>query len=145
MYRFNLQALLDYRKCIEEGIQIELSHVQRELEKEKRLLISLQEEKRYYEEELVRREKKRIDVDEGILYRDYLKGMMIKIKKQREITARILPELDKKRDELLAATKKRKVLEKLREKDWKKFVKVLARSDGMLIDELGIRKYQRSM
>ena len=145
MYRFNLQFLLDYRKHIEEGIQIELSHIQRELEKERQLIISFKEEKNYYEEELARREEKRINVDEGILYRDYLKGMRIKIKKQREIVAKILPELDKKRDELLTATKKRKVLEKVREKDWKRFVKVLARSDGMFMDEIGIRKYQRSM
>ncbi|MCK5423282.1 MAG: flagellar export protein FliJ [Deltaproteobacteria bacterium] len=145
MYRFNLQFLLDYRKRIEEGIQIELSHIQREMENERQLLISFKEEKNYYEEELVRREEKRIDVDEGILYRDYLKGMRIKIKKQREIVAKILPELDKKRDELLTATKKRKVLEKVREKDWKRFVKVLARSDGMFMDEIGIRKYQRGM
>ena len=145
MYRFNLQFLLDYRKRIEEGIQIELSHIQRELEKERQLLISFKEEKSYYEEELARREEKRIDVDEGILYRDYLKGMRIKIKKQREIIARILPELDKKRDELRAATKKRTVLEKVREKDWKRFVKVLAKNDGMFMDEIGIRKYQRSM
>ena len=145
MYRFNLQILLDYRKRVEEGIQIELSQIQRELEKERRLLISFKEEKNHNEEELAKREEKRINVDEGILYRDYLKGMRIKIKKQREIVAQILPELDKKRDELLAATKKRKVLEKVREKDWGKFVKVLAKGEGMFMDEVGVRKYQRSM
>ena len=145
MYRFNLQILLDYRKRVEEGIQIELSQIHRELEKERQLLISLKDEKNHYEEELAKREEKRIDVDEGILYRDYLKGMRTKIKKQREVVAKILPELDKKRDDLLAATKKRKVLEKIRENDWKRFVKVLAKSEGMFMDEVGIRKYHRSM
>ncbi len=145
MYRFNLQVLLDYRKRVEEGIQIELSHVQRKLEEEKQLLISYREEKNFYEEELARREEREIDVEEGILYRDYLKGMRAKIKKQEEIVTRMRVELDKKREELLAVTKNRKILEKVKEKDWEKFARELARREGMFIDEVGIRGYLRNM
>ena len=145
MYRFNLQVLLDYRKRVEEGIQIELSDVQRKLEEEKQLLISYREEKNFYEEELARREEREIDVEEGILYRDYLKGMRAKIKKQEEIVARMRVELDKKREELLALTKNRKILEKVKEKDWEKFARDLARREGMFIDEVGIRGYLRNM
>jgi flagellar FliJ protein len=145
MYRFNLQVLLDYRKRVEEGIQIELSDVQRKLKEERQLLISYREEKNFYEEELVRREEREIDVEEGILYRDYLKGMRAKIKKQEEIVARMRVELDKKREELLAVTKNRKILEKVKEKDWEKFARELARREGMFIDEVGIRGYQRNM
>jgi len=145
MYRFNLQVLLDYRKRVEEGIQIELSHVQRKLEEERQLIISYREEKNFYEEELSKREEREIDIEEGILYRDYLKGMRIKIKKQEEIVARMRIEFDKKREELLAVTKNRKILEKVKEKDWNKFARELARKEGMFIDEVGIRGYQRNM
>ena len=145
MYRFNLQVLLDYKRHIEEGLQIELSHVQRKLEKERQLLISYQSEKSYYEEDLARREEREINVDEGILYRDYLRRMRIKIKKRREAVAEIRVELDKKREKLLDATKKRKALEKIKEKDWKRFLYKLKRRERLFIDEVGIRKYQRSM
>ncbi len=145
MYRFNLQVLLDYRKRVEEGIQIELSDVQRKLKEEKQLLISYREEKNFYEEELARREEREIDVEEGILYRDYLKGMRAKIKKQEEIVARMRVELDKKREELLAITKNRKILEKVKEKDWNKFARELERREVMFIDEVGIRGYLRNM
>ena len=145
MYRFNLQVLLDYRKRVEEGIQIELSHVQRKLEEERQLIISYREEKNFYEEELLKREEREIDIEEGILYRDYLKGMRIKIKKQEEIVARMRIEFDKKREELLAVTKNRKILEKVKEKDWNKFARELARREGMFIDEVGIRGYQKNM
>lgn len=145
MYRFNLQVLLDYRKRVEEGIQIELSHIQRGFEREKKQLIAFEEEKNHYKDELAKREEKRIDVEEGMLYRDYLKGMRIKIRKQRDMVAKILSELDTKQNELLSATKKRKVLETIRANDWKRFVKVLARREGMVMDEIGIRKYTRHM
>jgi len=109
MYRFNLQVLLDYRKRIEEGLQIELSQIQRALEKEKQMLLSYQREKSHYEDELLRREEREINVNQAILYRDYLKGMRVKIRGQREIVAKIKVDLDKKQEELLDATKKRKV------------------------------------
>ena len=145
MYRFNLQVLLDYRKRIEEGLQIELSQVQRKLEKEKQLLTAYHREKRYYEEELVRREEKEIDVSEALLYRDYLRGMRIRIKEQRDMVAKAKGDLDIKQNELLNATKKRKVLEKVKEKEWKRFKEILERKEHIFIDEVGMRKYQRDM
>lgn len=145
MYRFNLQILLEHRKRIEEGIQLELSRMQREFERERQRLAALKEEKDYYENELAAREEKRVDVDEGMLYRDYLKGMRMKIIKQKDIIAKIIPELDQKREALLTATKKRKVLEKIREKDWKQFLNRLEKREGMQLDEIGIRKYRRSV
>ena len=145
MYRFNLQVLLDYRKRIEEGLQIELSQIQRKLKKEKQSLTAYQREKRYYEEELVEREEKEINVSEALLYRDYLRGMRIRIKEQRDVVAKAKGDLDIKQNELLNATKKRKVLEKVKEKEWKRFKENLERKERILIDEVGMRKYQRDM
>jgi len=145
MYRFNLQVLLDYRKRIEEGLQIELSQIQRELKKEKQSLTAYQSEKRYYEEELVEREEKEINVSEALLYRDYLRGMRIRIKEQRDVVAKIKGDLDEKQNELLNATKKRKVLEKVKEKEWKRFKENIEKRERILIDEIGMRKYQRDM
>jgi flagellar FliJ protein len=145
MYRFNLQVVLDYRKRIEEGLQIELSQIQRELEKEKQLFLAYRREKNYYEEELVKREEKEINVNEALLYRDYLRGMRIRIKEQRDIVAKAKGDFDIKQNELLNATKKRKVLEKVKEKEWKRFKENIERRERILVDEAGMRKYQRGM
>ncbi len=145
MYRFNLQVVLDYRKRIEEGLQIELSQIQRELEKEKQLFLAYRREKNYYEEELVKREEKEINVNEALLYRDYLRGMRIRIKEQRDIVVKAKGDFDIKQNELLNATKKRKVLEKVKEKEWKRFKENVERRERILVDEAGMRKYQRSM
>lgn len=143
MYRFNLQAVLNYRKRIEEGLQMELSRVQRELESAKQVFLAYQREKSYYEEELLKREASTMNIDESILYRDYLKGMNRKIKEQREIVARVKGEVDKKQGALLAATKKRKVLEKVREKRLKEFIKEVERKERIFTDETGIRRYHK--
>ena len=145
MYRFNLQVVLDYRKRIEEGLQIELSQIQRELEKEKQLFLAYRREKNYYEEELVKREEKEINVNEALLYRDYLRGMRIRIKEQRDSVVKAKGDFDIKQNELLNATKKRKVLEKVKEKEWKRFKENIERRERILVDEAGMRKYQRDM
>jgi flagellar FliJ protein len=123
---------------------MELSRTQRELESAKQVLFAYQREKSYYEEELVKREAREINIHESILYRDYLKGMNKKIKVQRESVAKVKIELDKKQEELLTATKKRKVLEKVREKHMKEFMDRLERKERIFTDEMGIRRYQRS-
>ena len=145
MYKFNLQVLLDYRTRIEEGLQIELSQFQRELDNAKQLFFTYQREKSYYEDELVKKEEKEIDLEEGLLYRDYLRGMRIRIVEQRELVAKAKIDFDKKQKELLEATKKKKVLEKVKEKDLKRFMAALERKERIMIDEMGIRRYQRGV
>ena len=143
MYRFNLQALLDYRKRIEEGFQIELSRIQKELENARQALLSSQQEKTRYEEELAEREAREVNLPESVLYRDYLRGMRRKIKEQRDRVATIKIEFDKKQEELLEATKNKKVLEKVKEKHAEEFMHELQKKERAFDDEVGIRRYQR--
>ena len=143
MYRFNLEVVLNYRKRIEEGLQMELSVRQRELESAKQVFFAYQREKGFYEEELMKREAREVNIQESILYRDYLKGMDKKIKAQKEIVAKAKIAVDKKQEELLVATKKRKVLEKVREKDLQEFMDGLERKERIFADEMGVRRYHK--
>jgi flagellar FliJ protein len=143
VYRFNLQVVLNYRKRLEEGLQMELSRTQRELESAKQVFFAYQQEKVYYEEELSKRESREVNIGESILYRDYLKGMNRKIKAQREIVAKAKIGVDKKQEELLVATKKRKVLEKVKEKHMKEFMDDLERKERIFTDEISIQRYQK--
>ena len=145
MYRFNLQVLLDYRKRIEEGLQIECSLIQKELETARQVLLSCQQEKVRYEEELAEKESREVNLHESVLYRDYLRGMRKKIEELKNRVATKKIELDKKQEELLAATKNRKVLEKVKEKHAKEFMNEMEKKERRFVDEVGIRRYQRSL
>ena len=145
MYQFNLQVLLDYRRRIEERLEIELPHIKRTLEEKKQMLLTSQSEKQKVEQELVHREGKIIDVNEDLLYRDYFRGMREKIREQREGVENTKKECDAKREELLAATKKKKVLEKIKDNDLKNFLRETKRRERILIDEVGTRTYKRNV
>jgi flagellar export protein FliJ len=124
---------------------MELSRTQRELESAKQVFFAYQREKGYYEEELAKREAREVNIDESILYRDYLKGMNRKIKAQREIVAKAKIGVDKKQEELLIATKKRKVLEKVGEKHMKEFMDGLERKERIFTDEINVQRYQKGV
>ncbi len=144
MYRFNLQVVLDYRKLAEERLQVELSQVERSLEQAKQMLFSYERKKNSCAGELKRMEEKEIDIDTALLYRNYLKGIRIKIREQRNTVATIKIDVDKKREELLSATKKKKIMEKLKEKGRVTYVMEQGKRERTIMDETGIRKYHVS-
>ena len=126
-------------------MQLECSQIQRELESEKQALLSCQQEKARYEEELAEKESREVNLQESVLYRDYLRGMRKKIKELKNRVATKKVELDNKQEELLAATKNRKVLEKVKEKHAREFMHELEKRERRFVDEVGIRRYQRSL
>ncbi len=145
MYRFNLQVVLDYRKLIEERLQIELSHAERSLEQAKQVLFSYERKKSSCAGELKRIEEKEINIDTALLYRNYLKEIRIKISEQKDAVAKLKIDADKKLEELLKASKKKKILEKIKEKDRATYVMDQEKKERIIMDETGIRKYQISM
>lgn len=145
MYRFNLQVVLDYRKLIEERLQIELSHAERSLEQAKQVLFSYERKKSSCAGELKRIEEREINIDTALLYRNYLKEIRIKISEQKDAVAKLKIDADKKREELLKASKKKKILEKIKEKDRATYVMDQEKKERIIMDETGIRKYQISM
>ncbi len=145
MYRFNLQVVLDYRKLIEERLQIELSHAERSLEQAKQVLFSYERKKSSCAGELKRIEEREINIDTALLYRNYLKEIRIKISEQKDAVAKLKIDADKKLEELLKASKKKKILEKIKEKDRATYVMDQEKKERIIMDETGIRKYQISM
>jgi flagellar biosynthesis chaperone FliJ len=53
--------------------------------------------------------------------------------------------VDKKQEELLIATKKRKVLEKVGEKHMKEFMDGLERKERIFTDEINVQRYQKGV
>jgi len=145
VYRFNLQVVLDYRKLIEERLQIELSHAERSLEQAKQVLFSYERKKSSCAGELKRIEEREINIDTALLYRNYLKEIRIKISEQKDAVAKLKIDADKKLEELLKASKKKKILEKIKEKDRATYVMDQEKKERIIMDETGIRKYQISM
>lgn len=121
MYKFSLQSLLNQRKHIEENLEKELSRMKRAVNIEKRKLESITKEKINCQQKLHQKQDDAKKINEIILCFNYLDKLSKDIDKQKRCLKEIEKEYEIKRSELIEAMKKRKTLDRLKEKEMKAF------------------------
>jgi flagellar protein FliJ len=143
MYVFKLQSVLDYRKNIEEKIHNDFSEKKRELETEKFNLKCLVKERVDIIDELRKMHGKSLHAEDIARYVSYVEKIREKEKKQKEIIERVKNELELKRNELLDAVKKRKVMEKLKERHTDEYESNMSAMEQKNSDEMSVLKFGR--
>lgn len=77
-------------------------------------------------------------------YRNYIIKLKECIKNQHKLIADIEVELEAKKQEMLDAMKAKKMLETLKEKDFKAFYTEIERQDMLIIDEIATNRYKKA-
>jgi len=133
-YKFSYQRILDVRQLQEDQKSSEVVSAQNELNKEKDEL-SLLETKKLY----ALNDKERIKENTLELMRknSYVNQVNEKIEKQKEKIEKKEVDLTSKQGELLEASKSRKIMDKLKESDLKKYTLNQNRKEQNQIDEIG--------
>lgn len=142
-YKFKLQRVLEYRERREELLQQELAALMMALLKEQDELNRLISSYRKNENELKVKREKKIDLKEIDIYRKFLERMKEKIISQRNRVVHLSNLVSNKREELIEASKEKKVLERLKEKDFGKYLLNLDRKERAFLDELALGKFVR--
>ena len=119
MYKFSLQSLLNHRKHLEENLDKELGQIKRAVNREKRRLESIANEKMNCQQKLQKKQGDGKKINEIILCFNYLDKLSKDFDKQTRCLQDVEKEYDIKRSELIEAMKKRKTLDRLKEKEMK--------------------------
>ncbi|MBW2608183.1 MAG: flagellar export protein FliJ [Deltaproteobacteria bacterium] len=143
MYKFSLQSLLNHRKHIEENLDKELGRIKRVVNKEKRRLENIGKEKIKCRKELREKQGAGKKVNKIILYFNYLDKLSKDIDKQKRCLKDVEKEYDIKRSELIEAMKKRKTLERLREKEMKAFNYSEMKVEQDIMNEVAANRFIR--
>lgn len=143
MFVFSLQSVLDYRKNIEEKIHNEFSEKKRELELEELKLINLINERADLIGELRKMQNKSLPVDDIARYISYVEQVRENEKKQRITIAQVSEELEVKRNELLEAVKKRKIMERLKERHAEEYIIAARALEQKNSDEMAVLRFGR--
>jgi flagellar protein FliJ len=143
MFVFPLQAVLDYRKNIEEKILSEFSEKKRELELEELKLQYLIKEWSNLIAELRKMQNKSLHVDDIARYVSYVEQVKENENKQNVIIAQVSEQLEAKRMELLDAVKKTKVMERLKERHTEEYEDAARAFEQKNSDEMAVLKYGR--
>ena len=145
MYRFKLEALLNHRRHQEEECQKELARTQRILVDEQGKLNRIKKEKRANVQKLQIKQKESIAVNDIILRLNYIQQLSKDIAIQSKCVQEAVNEVNQKREALISIMKKRKTLEKLKDKKWQAYQKKLFQDEHKLMDEFASIQHARKI
>ena len=145
MFRFKLEALLNHRRHQEEVCQKELAQTERQLTEEQAKLRRQKKEKRHNVQMLQAKQQDHINVSEIILSVNYIRQLTKNIEVQKICVRDAAKKVNQKRNQLIVIVKKRKTLEKLKEKEWHNYRQKMMLNERKLMDEVASTRHTRKM
>jgi len=141
---FKFQALLNWKKNLEELSQMRLAEKLKQLRAEEEEIQRLITHRSAYGQELKEKSVQGLKVGEYLSYQDYFEKSYEDLLCREERKMMTFREIEAEREKLLAFTKQRKILEKLKENRLKKFSYQLEREDRLRNDERVISRHYSS-
>jgi flagellar FliJ protein len=143
MHTFKLQAVLDHRQFIEDGLKKELAEVKNQASEAQHQLEALENKEMNTLAALKEEQTKGLSSDKVAAYHAYLESLMQRIHGQRQTVAEINERVVAKQGKLLEALKERQILEKLKEKDFDRFHQEMLHKERRFIDEIAVNQFVR--
>lgn len=138
--RFEMQQILNYRAELERLRKQEFATAKHDLDK---ACEKLEQERQATDElskEFAERQQQIESVFEMRLYADFFARKRDQLKEQQQRVEMLDRVLEDRRQDLMDATKEKKVMEQLKEKQEREFRKEQAHKESMLLDEIAIQK-----
>ncbi len=144
-FQFRLQVVLDIKEKLLEEKLLELSKVQRGLQE----AIQKQKTLERYQMEIndallnVFQSGNDLDLVEVQRYKDFINKLIVDISNQKVVVQNITKVLELKRKEVNEVLKEKKVLEKLKENQKKKFYQEFEQYERRELDDIASSRYAR--
>jgi flagellar FliJ protein len=119
--------------------------LQRKFADEQEKLRRKKQQKRENVLKLQTRQKEGISVSDIILYMNFIAQLSKKTEEQAIRVRDAAKKVNQKRNELIGIMKKRKTLEKLKEKDWLAYQKKMMQDERKFMDEMATIRQARKM
>jgi len=145
MYKFNLEPVLNQRKFVEENLQKELAVLKKLLADEKKMLANFKKAENEVLGELQQRKEESSTISDILLYVSFIEQLSRDIEKQEKRVFDAEKRFDQKREDLIEAMKKRKILEKLKEKRLELYQQEVIKKERDFLNEVGINMFNRKM
>ncbi|MDO8141207.1 MAG: flagellar export protein FliJ [Candidatus Brocadiales bacterium] len=140
-FHFKFQKLLEIEKCKEEKLVKELKILQKQLHDEEKLLVFLQSVLTVQQSEMGKELCKQSEAKLFVLFESYFSKLNSDIVIQRAKAEDTSKKVGCARENLLHVFKKRKVLEKLRERYEKEYKEHILKIENKHFDEIAISKF----
>ena len=141
MYQFNLEPLLNHRRYQEEILQKDLADLKIRLAAEKEKLGVLRQKMRNTIRQLQKTQSAGKPASEIKLYVDFIGRLSKEMEAQRKKVLEAERKFNQKRQDLIAAMKKRKTLDRLKEKGLQVYEKKQLKKERNLMDEVAVHQF----
>ena len=145
MFRFELEAVLNYKLQIEEQCQLSLADSRKRLQTAIDILNSLQRERTDLIRSLARMQESSLTSDVIRRHFTFIEYLKCREEKQEAVVLGLKDEVNVKRQELLEAVKRRKAMQALRDKKMAAYISEAAARDRKELDEFAIIKFGNGM
>ncbi len=144
-FNFKLQRVLQIRAYREKNLKGELAKLLRNYNREELVLGQLQKKMREYLTKWgeIQNKSHFVSVDEMRQYYEYLLVIEKEILQQKERLNQLLNDCNTLRTKLLETSKEKRILEKLKERQWQKFRTEMEHKDQEIINEIALEMYHR--
>ncbi len=145
MYTFKLQTLLNHRRHQEEELQQQLADARRKLTDEQNQLRRKKREKQERIHTLQQKQATGCTISDSLLYVSYIEQLCRDIEQQVQRVQQAEKKVRRKRRQLIAAVKKRKILAKLKEKGRQAYLQKQMQNERKFMDEIASTRHARRM
>ena len=142
-YHFRLETVLTYRKNLEEQARLELAGEQMILDNHFKRLGKLKESRIKVADMLEKKKKQRMTFARFRLYQDLIENNNRETKQWKSTIESQRRLVETARQKLEERVKAAKIMENMRDRDFKKFQKELLRQEQNESDELALLRYER--
>lgn len=142
-FQFRLQTLLEVRERVKETKEQELSQITHKLQQlfdAREALLQSKEEHLMAQAEA---QQGKMDVDTILWFQQYSEWLDLKIAEATKSIEETSRKREEKRRELVHATQECEIITKLKERDYKQYLKEIDREENLLIDELATSRFNR--
>ena len=140
MYRFRLDRVLNYRQRRKELLEQDFQETKRILEEAEEQLQQLKKSYQTLDDQLTDTRETGVLSEELQALSRYRHSLEQRVAIQQNLVAERRAVLMKKRQALLRAYQETRVLEKMRERDWRRYQQKLGRQEQQFLDELAVMR-----
>lgn len=145
MYQFTMEPLLNHRKSKENKLRKEWEVCKKCLIEENRRLKTYKKEINRVFGEMQQKQKEGITASENLLYFDFMDSLSRDLDKQKQKLSEVEKKYNQKRESLIEAVKDRKMLEKLKEKEFFEYSREIKKKEQEFINEVAVSQFNRRM
>jgi flagellar FliJ protein len=144
-FSFRLEPVLDYREIREDLAQRRLADAMREAARVEEVLAGLRQRRERLIEEMAMSQDGAVNLVQVQQCVDYLGYLLACIDRTRAELAEMVAHVEQRRRELVEATRDKKVLERVKERDFAEYVREAQALEQKFLDEVATIRHARSM